>query len=91
MITLEEAKNHLHVDGTDDDVAIADMIETAKAHVENYLGLGYPEGTVPAPVKSAALLLVGELYDNREITSENPIYTNRIFAQLLNPYRAMEM
>lgn len=88
MITLDEAKDHIRVVGTDEDEAITAMIETAKSHVENYTGVTY-DGEAPAPVKSAALLLVGDLYENRTLQVETALYTNRTFAQLLNPYRVM--
>ena len=42
---------------------------------------------VPAPVKSAALLLVGALYENRESMGERPFHKNPAFEALLNPYR----
>ena len=42
---------------------------------------------VPAPVKSAALLLVGALYENRESQGERPFHKNPAFEALLNPYR----
>ncbi|RJF98196.1 phage gp6-like head-tail connector protein [Noviherbaspirillum saxi] len=47
------------------------MIATAKAHVENYTGVTYADGEAPALVKSAALLLVSDLYDVRGVSSEN--------------------
>lgn len=91
MITLNEAKQHIRVDVTDDDSAISAMIEAAKAHIENYTGVVYADGEVPAPVKSAALILVADLYENRQLQVETALYTNRTFAQLLNPYRVMEL
>ena len=90
MITLEETKTHIRVDHADEDAAITAMIATATAHIQNYLGATY-EGEVPAPVKSAALLLVGDLYEHREMQSETALYTNRTFQQLLNPYRVMSL
>jgi uncharacterized phage protein (predicted DNA packaging) len=91
MITLEEAKTHLRVDLVEDDDAILAMIETATAHIQNYTGIEYNTVDAPAPVKSAALLLVGDLYEHREAQSDTAIYTNRTFLQLLNPYRAMSL
>jgi hypothetical protein len=38
-------------------------------------------------VKSAALLLVGALYENRESQGERPFHKNPAFEALLNPYR----
>lgn len=88
MITLDEAKNHIRVDGTHDDAAITAMIAAAKAHIEDYTGIIFAD-TAPAPVKAAALLMVGDLYENREAQSDRPLMENKTFARLLNPYRAM--
>lgn len=88
MITLTEAKTHLRVDGTDDDTEIEAMIDTAEAHVENFLGA--PVAT-PAPIKSAALLCVADLYENREAQTDRPLTENRAFGLLLNPYRPMDV
>jgi len=85
MITLEEAKTHLRVVGTHSDAEITAMIATAKQHVENYTGVIYDEA--PAPIKSAALLLVGDLYENREAQSDRPMMDNRLLDRLLAPYR----
>jgi len=76
---------------THNDAAITVMIEMAKVPIPNYTGVEFADSEAPAPVKSAAHLIVGELYDNRDITPENPTYTKQIFAQRLNPYRAMEI
>lgn len=90
MITLQEAKTHCRIDGDDNDTELTTMIAAATAHVENYIGVVYP-GEAPAPVKSAALLLVGDLFENREAQSDTAMYTNRTFIQLLNPYRMMDI
>ena len=90
MITLTEAKAHLRVSGDDDDTEITAMIDTAEAHVENFLGA--PVATpAPAPIKSAALLCVADLYENRESQTDRPLTENKTFCALLNPYRAMEV
>ncbi|WP_136415529.1 head-tail connector protein [Herbaspirillum sp. ST 5-3] len=91
MITLDEAKTHIRVTGTDDDTEITAMIATAQAHIENYLGVTYADGEAPAPVKSAALLMVGDLYENREAQTDRPLTDNKAFIRLLNPYRTMEV
>lgn len=88
MITLDEAKLHLRVDQNEEDEAITSMIATAIAHVENYTGATFSTDA-PAPVKSAALLLVGDLYEHREAQDDRAMYQNNVFFQLLNPYRAM--
>lgn len=89
MISLEEAKNHLRIelDQCEDDGAIQTMIEAASAHIHEYLhtGIIIPP---PAPIKAAALLLVADLYQNRERQSAGQqLFINRTFEMLLQPYR----
>jgi len=73
MITLEEAKRHLiiEVDNTTDDVYITSLIEVAESTVLSHLDYTEAElieqyGAVPTPCKQAMLLMVGNLYANRE-------------------------
>lgn len=46
---------------------------------------GYPDG-VPQPIKQAALLMIGDLYENREMAAEKWQPT-RAFDRLLTPWR----
>ncbi len=90
MITVDEVKAHLRLNGTADDAVLTAFIATAAAHVTNYIGIVYAEGDAPAPVKSAALLLVGDLNEHRERQTERPLSENSTFILLLDPYRALE-
>lgn len=89
MITIDEVKAHLRLNGTADDAVLTAFIATAAAHVTNYIGIVYADGDAPAPVKSAALLMVGDLYENRERQTDRPLSVNTTFVDLLNPYRAL--
>lgn len=89
MLTLTEAKNHVRIDLDYDDDAIMVMIQTATATCANYLNVDSLDFDAPAPVKSAALLLVAELYESRETTGDRPYHKNPTFEMLLNPYRKM--
>ncbi|MBH1979408.1 MAG: phage gp6-like head-tail connector protein [Comamonadaceae bacterium] len=86
-IDLFIAKDHLRVDNAAEDELIQNMIDAAEAAALNYLNLEtLPEA---APVQAAVLMLIGALYANREAQSERPLVENRLFTQLLNPYRLM--
>ena len=89
MLTLAETKLHLRVDHNDEDALIAALMATATAACADYLNMEAADlvVAVPAPVKSAALLLVGTLYEHRESVSERPFSKNPAFEALLNPYR----
>ncbi len=93
LLTLAEAKLHCRIDQDDEDPAVQAMVNAAIAAVADYLNMDLDDldDTAPAPVKSAALLLVGDLYANREAVTERPAVRNPTFALLLNPYLAMEV
>ena len=81
-LTLEETKEYLRIDSTNEDVLIASLITVAKEHCENYLQASLPE-EVPMPVKQVLLILIGHFYEERAGESiPNVVYV------LLSPYRA---
>ena len=90
MLTLAETKLHLRVDHDDEDALITALMATATAACADYLNMPAADlvVAVPAPIKSAALLLVGDLYANREAQGDRQFYKNPTFENLLNPYRA---
>ena len=90
MLTLPETKLHLRVDHSDEDALIEALMATATAACADFLNMPAADlvVAVPAPVKSAALLLVGNLYENRESMGDRPYSKNPTFEALLNPYRA---
>ena len=88
LLTLDEAKLHCRIDHDDEDSLLTAMIDAAAASVGDFINA--PEAlddTAPAPVKAATLLLVGDLYANREALVERPLSKNPTFERLLNPYR----
>ena len=89
MLTLEEVKRHCRIDHSDEDALLLALIDTPIAACADYLNMDAADlaVAVPAPVKSAALLLVGALYENRESMGERPFHKNPAFEALLNPYR----
>ena len=93
MLTLEETKLHLRVDGDYDETLIRFLMLTATAAAADYLNVRLEDMTTsaPSPVKSAALLMVAGLYENREDVSDRQMYRNDTYYRLLNPYRAMTL
>ena len=89
MLTLQETKLHCRIDHDDEDVLIEALMATATAACADYLNMPAADlvVAVPAPVKSAALLLVGSLYEQRESQGERPYNKNPAFEMLLAPYR----
>jgi uncharacterized phage protein (predicted DNA packaging) len=68
FLTLEECKRHLVVDHNDDDAMITAMATTAEDAIENELNrnLSNDYEVLSSPIKSAMLLYLGSLYNNRE-------------------------
>lgn len=89
-VTVQEAKDHLRLLEDDEDTYIATLLEAAEGHVAGYLGEDLPE-PMPAPVRAAVLLLVGDLFENRERQADRALYENATFHLLLNPYRSAEV
>ena len=75
MLTLELAKQHLNLEPeyVDDDKYIETLIEVAEQAVEMHVNEKLEdiamEGNFPKPLLQAMLLMVGNLYQNRETVS----------------------
>lgn len=74
VLTLEEIKAHLRLDGNDEDALLTALSEATQDYATQYLGRtsipwddadGLPV-PVPASVKAAMLLIICDLYENRE-------------------------
>jgi uncharacterized phage protein (predicted DNA packaging) len=85
VISLSEAKSHLRIDQSDEDTLIQLYIDAVDVAIENYLNLSNPPQN--SAVKAAALLLVGNIYENREAYNEKELVINPTVASLLFPYR----
>lgn len=74
-IQLDQAKNHLNIenDWKDDDEYILSLIDVAESAVRVHTNEDFESiakkngGCIPAPLLQAALLLIGNLYQNREV------------------------
>lgn len=74
---LETVRKHLNLDDTfrDDDKYLINLIDVAETVVENHIDRPFAElveknnGLLPANLRHAILLLVGDYYANRESVS----------------------
>lgn len=89
MVTLTQVKNHLRIDGDEEDEYLVHLIDAARVSIEKDLRRTF-EGEVPPPVQHAALLLIGHYYENREEASAMSLHTiPRASRSLLSPYRRL--
>ena len=79
MITIADAKKHLRIDHDDDDSIINIYLDAAREQMHVHIGLEIVE-VVADPMAqiedskmldAAALLFVGNLYENRESTANS--------------------
>lgn len=81
-LTLEEVKEFLRVDDTEDDRYINLLILLAKEMCQNYIRKDLPE-ECPESIKQACLIVIGHFYENRDGNEPMP----QVVYRLLDPYR----
>lgn len=86
IVTLEEAKLYLRVDGEEDDSLILHFLSTAEDICEGILRKTLVEfDPLPETLRNAVLFLVANLYEQREAANIKDLID---FAKrLLQPYR----
>jgi uncharacterized phage protein (predicted DNA packaging) len=94
LLTTDEIGHHLRIDDALTDPMIEVYEAAAVDYVSMYLGRDVPWSTetesqvFPASIKAALLLLVADLYENREAaTAGVKIESNPTVERLLSPYR----
>ena len=69
MLELKETKEFLRVDGHEDDMLISSLIVTAKELVEEVIRKKLEDfEEVPETIRQAMLIIVGTLYEERQIS-----------------------
>lgn len=92
-VTLAEAKLHLRVINNLENSLIQLYLDAAEAWVADYIddpipgASNSPPDPAPTNIKAAILLVVGDLYENREGASEKEIKKNPAVERLLFPFR----
>lgn len=94
-VTLEQSKAHLRVLHSHDDDYINQLISIAAQHVLDYTDradddpLFWSGSELKAPIMAAMLLLIGDLYANREAQTAAELKPNPAFERLLWSYRRL--
>lgn len=88
LLTLTEAKLHLRVDDDDSDTLIEAYADAAVLSCLNHCDRKLvPQGAEPA-FKAASLLMLGDLYNNREsVVPGQSFAVSPTIGALLGPYR----
>ncbi|QNX02787.1 phage gp6-like head-tail connector protein [Acinetobacter seifertii] len=97
-IALDLAKSHLRVLHARDDSYIELLIKAAIKAVNNFINRsfedvqqkwGLPPNSLPEDLIFAALLVIGDMYQNRAAQTEAALYVNEACERLMFPYRKM--
>ena len=92
LFSLEEAKQHLRIDGDDENSLVEAYADAAVLAALNYCDRALvPQGAEPV-FKAAALLQLGGLYHSREsIITGTIVALNPAVENLLRPYRIIRV
>lgn len=85
IISLSEAKSHLRVDQSSEDTLIQLYIDAASDYIGNFLNNS--SFSHSPSIRAACLLIVADLYENREASGEKDLKPNQTVTNLLFPYR----
>lgn len=85
-VTLVEAKSYLRVDGDEEDMLIAHLLQTASQLCELVLRMSIDEfEEVPKTVDQAILFITANMYEYREDLDMKVV--EDVIKRLLSPYR----
>ena len=87
MLNLREALDYLGIDAEDDMIInnINRQIEVADRHLKAAVGDDYPADD--PRMKEVALMIVGELYDNRTLSAKEESRINSLARQYMRQIR----
>jgi len=86
LVTLEEVKLYLKVDGDEDNALISSFINASEELCENILRFPLSElVTIPESIRQAALYCIANLYEKREDLNMKEVIN--VMIGLLSPYR----
>ena len=84
LVTLDEAKEYIRVDGDGEDGLISSLIILAQQHVNNILRWEVTKDTMEPSIKFAIILLTEHFYEERDGTD-----IPKAVMTLLRPYRTV--
>ena len=92
MITLDEAKLYMRIDGDEENNLISSLIITAQNIVEDVLRRQLSEfETIPETIKQAMLLTISTLYEYRQVSKDKESFDmellHKILLRMVGSYR----
>lgn len=81
IVTLEETRQFLRVDGSEDDALIASLIDAAEEYLFNATGIVFDGARQLAKV--LCWVLIADWYENRELIGETSDKTRPIVVSML--------
>lgn len=85
LYSIDEVKQHLRVEGDDDDTLIEAMMDSAEQQVLQYCNISLVPYGKEETFKVAALMVVSAMYDNRSGAVEAALPGSA--KAMINPYR----
>lgn len=85
LYSIVEVKEHLRVEGDDDDTLIEAMMDAAEQQVLQYCNISLIPYGKEATFKVAALMTISAMYDNRSGSADATL--PGAAKTLINPYR----
>ena len=93
ILEVDEVKDHLRIEDSDEDDYLETLIVQSQAAAEDFCRVAFETAyeKVPEPVRLAVMLMVSHYYENRDNPDRAVYGTMRIaFENLLYPYRDPE-
>lgn len=90
-VSLERAKSHLRVFHDDEDADIQAYLDAAEDYVLKYCNRDAIPAGATSVFEASALLVLGDLYENRESQADITLYENRSAHRLVDPYRLLRV
>lgn len=70
-VTLQDVKNYCKVEDNTEDSLFTIILTAVKNHIKSYTGLTYETMDTKEDLTMALLILVNEMYENRQYTVQN--------------------
>ena len=90
-LLLEDIKKQCIIEHDEDDAYLLKIASAAEGGMASHIGQSLEDvadenGNIPTPLYQALLMMVGEMYNHREVTVSYQQYENAAFRFLVQPF-----